>query len=104
MSEDRVWDIVHDDSDEQEILLLNCCVNEPHDSEMEAEFVRPPGLVNSQVGPSERSRKGMFYRGASGDNTFNESKRRVQFLTERGKLMAMTFLVSKVTTPLASLL
>ena len=68
-----------------------------------AEFVIPPGLVNSSVRSSECSRKGRFHGGARGDNTFNEGEQRVQFLSERTKLMAMTFQVAKVRTPLTSL-
>ena len=102
-------DSVGDESDEPE----DGSEGEPHDSETEidtgmdscaAEFVIPPGLVNSLVRPSEGSRKGMCYRGASGDNIFNEGEQRFQFLNERGRLMAMTFQVARVTRPLASLL
>ena len=53
---------------------------------------------------AEGSCEAMFYRGTSGDNIFNEGEKRVQFLNERGRLMAMTFQVAKVTRPLASLL
>ena len=113
VSEDRVWRVFVGDLDEQEILQMDGSDREPNDSEMEmdicmdfcaAEFVIPLGLVNSPVRPSEGSRKGRFYRGASGDNIFNECEQRVQFLDERGRLMAMTFLVEKVTRPLGSLL
>ena len=81
--------IVVGDSDEQAILQMDGSESEPNDSEMDmdicmafcaAEFV---GLVNSPVRPSEGSRKGRFYRGASGDNIFNECEQRVQFLNEQ---------------------
>ena len=87
--------------------------NEPQDREQvidvgmnscAAEFVIPPGLVNAPVRPSEGSRDDLFYRRTSGDSIFNEGEQRVQFLNERGKLMAMTLQVAKVTRPLASLL
>ena len=86
VSEDSVWNIVVGDSDEQAILQMDGNEIEPNDSEMDvdicmdfcaAEFVIPLGLVNSPVRPSEGSRKGRFYRGASGDNIFNECEQRV---------------------------
>ena len=64
-------DIVDDDSDEQEILQVDGGENEPPDSEIKfdigtdscaAEFEIPSGLVNSPVGRSEGSRRGMLYR------------------------------------------
>ena len=95
VSEDSVWEIMGDDSDEQEISHVDGGDSEPHD--ITAEFVIPLGHDTSLVWPSEGSRTGMFYRGANGDNRLKECE-------QRGRLMAMTFQVAKVTRPLASLL
>ena len=67
-----------------------------------AEFVIP---LYSSTHRCDRVRdhvKRMFYRGASG--IFNEGEQRVQFLNERGRLTAITFQVTRVTRPLASVL